>query len=152
MLFQAFRGTDKNAKFLATLWSELLGPFAANAVDAVAYVKSACRFSLVPLEPSPYECLIETWPDQTRQLFEWCLLHHVRAGPPFDRRTAHNARRELIADLAYVGTHTTTVLLEPYLAEPEIGVTVVDVIRSINRRLESTARTGAAEISSRTND
>ncbi|WP_433530969.1 NERD domain-containing protein [Micromonospora sp. CA-263727] len=152
LLFEAFRGTDKNAEALAMLWSELLGPYAANAVDAVAHVRSACRFSLIPLEPSPYVCLVETWPDQTRQLFEWCLLHYVRAGPPFDRRTAHDARRELIADLAYVGTHATIVLLEPYLTDPEIGATVVDVIRAIKRRLESTSRTGAAELPGRTND
>lgn len=140
LLFTAFGGTDTDTDTLAALWSELLGPCADAAVDVVAHVRSACRFSLTRLEPSPYECLVNTWPEQMRQLFERCLSYRGQAGASLDRRTAHDARRDLVADLTYVGTEATTVLLEPYLTDPEIGATAVDVIRAIKRRIDGVSQ------------
>jgi hypothetical protein len=144
LLFAASGGTDTDTDALEALWSELLGPCADAAADVVAHVRSACRFSLTRLEPSPYECLVNTWPEQMRQLFERCLPYRGQAGASFDRRTAHDARRDLVADLAYVGTEATTVLLEPYLTDPRIGATVVDVIRAIKRRMDGVSQAGTA--------
>jgi hypothetical protein len=140
LLFAAFRGDTAEADAQATLWSELRGPCATAAVDVVAHVRSACRFGLIGLDPSPYERLLSAWPEQMRQLLEWCAQHHDRTSAPFDRGTAHDARRELVADLGYVGTVATAVLLESYLTDQEIGAAAVDAIRMINHRTAGALR------------
>ncbi|MEU8220794.1 nuclease-related domain-containing protein [Micromonospora taraxaci] len=142
LLFAAFRGSESSVEEVAPLWSELRGPYAVAAIDAVAHVRSASRYGLIALDPSPYERLLLTWPDEMRQLFEWCVPNYDKSKTPFDRRAAHDARREFVEDLAYVGTKTTAVLLQSYLMDPEVGAVAVGTIRAIARRTEEASMLG----------
>ncbi|WP_432973583.1 NERD domain-containing protein [Dactylosporangium sp. CA-233914] len=139
LLFAAIVGSYDDEEVTA-LWTELRGPLAAAAADVLAHLQSVSTWRRELLQPSHYEQLLTTWPDQCRQLLEWCIQSPDRITATFSNGPAHNARQYLVGALAHVGTQSTAELLKPHITDPDIGAAVVATIRAIERRLEISGR------------
>lgn len=135
LLFAAIVGSNPNTAELTALWTELRGPLAAAAADVLAHLQSVSTWRRELLQPSPYEQLLTIWPDQCRQLLEWCVQSPDRITATFDNRPAHNGRQHLVGALAHIGTRSTAELLKPHITDPDIGAAVVATIRAIERRI-----------------
>ncbi|GAA3348617.1 hypothetical protein GCM10020358_67720 [Amorphoplanes nipponensis] len=136
LLFAAFKGIETSSEQVTALWTELLGPNPSAAIDAVAQVRSAGQFGLIVLNPTPYAYLLSVWPEQMRQLIEWCVKHPTTTTQPFDKRRLGGSRHELIQDLAQIGTEDSATLLQAHLQDPEIGLAAVHAIRAIRARTQ----------------
>jgi hypothetical protein len=136
LLFALLRGTNPADDDLAALWAELLDVCAPAAVDVLAHLKSAKIWENSSTEPSMYERLLATWPDQTRQLIEWAVRNPDRLIATFDNGPAHHAVRQLVADLANIGNMDTVAQLQQYIGDTELGYSAVTAIRSIKQRVQ----------------
>jgi hypothetical protein len=79
--------------------------------------------------------LIEDYPTQLRQVFEWALQHpaEVPTHPPWFMKRANDF---VIRTLGAVGDEATAELLHIYTLDPDAGPEAVDAIRRIHQRLE----------------
>ncbi|MEV4516561.1 NERD domain-containing protein [Dactylosporangium sp. NPDC049525] len=135
LLFAAIVGSNNYTVELTALWTELRGPLAAAAVDVLAHLQSVSTWRRELMQPSSYERLLTTWPDQCRKLLEWCIESPDRITATFDNGPAHDARRHLVGALAHIGTRSTAELLKPHITDPDIGAAAVAAIRAIEYRI-----------------
>jgi hypothetical protein len=120
---------------VADYWGRLRNDHPGEAVCVLHSLVDAESMVAGGLDDSPYKMLVDSAPNQVRQLFEWGLRH------PVDVPTAalfvggpHSGLTFIIRQLGHLGDEDTAALLEAWAGDPDLGKVAVEEIR----RLRST--------------
>lgn len=134
LLFHTFAGRDPHAELADTLWGQLLDLYLPATVDVLTHLRSAEGMGYAAFGHGPYRSLLETWPDQCRQVLEWGITHPDRIVSRFARGPVPGRSQHLLEGLTLVGDEDTVAVLRDLVQDPEIGVDVVAAIRAIRQR------------------
>lgn len=126
-----------------TIWRQLIADFPAHAATILSDTLHA-DMSLVTFHDkpghqfSPHRMIVDTYPEQLRQLAEWTLAHRAQLTRP-DWPEAHgNLAVYALRALALVGTADTADLLRHhYVHDAALGRDAIAAVHEIDTRLEA---------------
>jgi hypothetical protein len=110
------------------VWDEILGGCAADAVDVFHQLRFGASMSTTE---SIHDQLVQTFPNQSRQLLEWGLQHRSSLTSHLRCLSTADLEHYVINTLGVVGNEMTAVALSAYLSEPDLAGVAVAAIRQI---------------------
>lgn len=138
LLFHMFKDRDPDADQARRLWGKLLDLYLPATADVLAHVRSAEGMGYAVLgRRGPYQQLLETWPAQCRQVFEWGIVHRDRVVSGFKHGPLTEGIGHALEGLGLVGDQATLALLQDWIDNADIGVGAVSAIRAIRQRLST---------------
>ena len=118
--------TEKCAPYWRRLNSTLL-PQAADPLTrmaTVAITRSGDRVAAV-------QPILTAFPDQTRLILEWSLLHSAELTSLFRGNFHDDSLSQIVGMLAAVGNARTSDLLRAYIDDPQLGTSAIAALKSL---------------------
>jgi energy-coupling factor transporter ATP-binding protein EcfA2 len=133
-LFRAERGEEDVAARCVPYWQRLQGELAPAAADALYWFSDPAAAIATERKPV-FGRLLNAFPEQVREIFEWSLRHRGELTSLFgERRLDYGSERQIdrvISTLGHVGNADTVELLRPFVDDPALGPTAVKAIRKL---------------------
>lgn len=133
LAFDILRG-EQPPSLAPAEWHELLDLCAPAAVDVLFWLGRADAHWHRKAGVSVHEELLSRYPQQLRQLMEWGLPNRDKLVSQFPPVDPGGRDRYMIDVLSAVGDARTRSLLQHYLPDPNLGPSVVEAIRNLERR------------------